>query len=1325
MTQNQARSGFGRSFLVEKILDTALAVEQTERWKQAIKTLNRQARLDSNWVPVIQNVSTTGDHQYNVQFINKHNPDDTRWIATTDPTFEHFKTFFNEQAQNLKEMFQVDSVTGKITAKTTSSNVSAGVGLGANKADLLKVIINWTAEGELYEKSDNPDLDTAVGVQSYLNLVQYSHGVVSEVAQVIAEIRPALKNGGAIAGEVAESLVSTIVKTAATEGLGALLNIANVVLDGIVLSKTSSTSERASATTTLVFDITSTTSSVLALGLGIAGASTASAILGAIAVPIAGLAAGIPTLVELYAQRTENAEKVAESFGTIAEGYAANSDGTRGMTYQAADQYRGTKSTLKPKGGAVITEIDLVRQQLTFGSQYLYQVNPEHPGRAHTKVGDRDSFLAGAGPDPGWQSNRGRNKQPLLSVREGLGCPETVQIQNADVIVLPRDIEIILDYKYGTVAPFYQELHSSPGINALHKIESTFYEKFYYDFHAGPDMAIDQFSSQYKPTTVAVKLDKARRTIVIPQVAEEKSYLTYKLEGHGGSYTVVLSEQNLNIRIKISDDADERWIFNIDRIGFRDHSTWLRPAGSWNLVFNDDGFTIGQTRAQTSFLPAAEPQRVRFEGRMPEQVVLCDNIGHIFMVNLQQKNMFLLLDITRNQNQSGYMDMNSRSLLYRAHVSYKYLKNSTASRIESVNNENVYVERGLGILETVPLINADNIAIIYEDSGKQYTGTWDPNNFALVAYCSDANGTDMQVDRNDNYDNIRETDVPQKLSFRGHFENVWTENNQIFFTEKMPQQGSQKPTVLQYCMYSGSGFYYIDAIDANSTLIDQILQQDYSALTLSKVDELLRQTNPNWTPYFQPGDPNRSYAYGKDTYTIIGKNSQDVGYQIKVHKDMGTSLSWKTELGIQSQVLPGPVLLLTGTQDSNTIVLPHFGGSYPPNYPHLAKSLKKAILFGQEGTDTYIVNTAIRDYEAIFILNYAKDITQDTLRLAGLNQQDFSYFQLGDDLVLFHTETGHWINIVGVFGTDQHYQHLQLQFQFSSLLVTEVPNHLHQLSANYIDLFINLEDVHFQRQGDNLVVLRQDKTDGIAYSNFYTTYTSLNYLQMFFRSTTGNSFLLNAEQLATLGSSGVNGQELVNAGSVQQFFDAIASCEAPSRSTVSKRGQDLVIGDEVYQNFFAQPAENQIVKMPLTLENAVIVQNNNSLMFVEITYTHIEDSPFGGQVARGSTKKTFCEFFNYYHYNHPDHAFGGDIKVQMPLSNGGSVVLSNATLTLFGWKTLRYLEQFKVNGFSFTYNDIDGRTMFMIRLDTDKQQVVAYQLGNQEIVRSSAQILSS
>ncbi len=136
-------------------------------------------------------------------------------------------------------------------------------------------------------------------------------------------------------------------------------------------------------------------------------------------------------------------------------------------------------------------------------------------------------------------------------------------------------------------------------------------------------------------------------------------------------------------------------------------------------------------------------------------------------------------------------------------------------------------EASWGTSQSVPVTNADNISILYEEPNPQnpavkrhYIGTWDQKNFALVAYHSDDHGTDLQVDRSDNYDNIQNGHLPQKLGFTGHFKDVWTQNNQIFFTEKMPSQGSKDPSVLQYCMYSGSGYYYIDNIDANSALMD-------------------------------------------------------------------------------------------------------------------------------------------------------------------------------------------------------------------------------------------------------------------------------------------------------------------------------------------------------------------------------------------------------------------------------------------------------------------------------------------------------------------------
>jgi len=1361
MPQNNVSSGFGRSSLVQSILDIYLAVEQTERWKQAVKTVGQEKKLDSNWMPVIQNVKSIGGGKYSVQFINKQNPDNNpQWIETNDATFDNFKVFFNDQAKDLGAFFQVDSVTGTVSTQIEGGTVSAGVGIGSNKADLVKAVVEWVASGELYDKSGNPDLDTAVGVQSYLNLAQYGHGIATEAAEVISAIRPALSNGGAVAREVSESLVSTVVKTTATEGLGIAMNIVNVVLDGIVLANTSSSVERASVTTTLVFDVVGTASSLLALGLGIAGASTAASILGAIALPIAGLAAGIPTLVALYAQRSENARKAAEPFGIIADGYKANADGTRGMIYQGADQYQKIPSALKPKGGAVITEIDLVNKKLKFGSQYLYQVNPDHKGAGHTKVDNRDSFFAG--PDIGRASAKAK-QLPRLSIRQGLGCPETMDLKYSDVevIVLPRDIEMTFDYEHAIVAPLWQEKESSPGINALRQIEShpDIYEKFYYDYWATSDYAISQFYPEYKATTVTVKLDKAKRSVVIPQVADiERSNLTYRLQGNGGTYIVALSEQEIDIRIQASDNPDERWIFNIDAIGLRTYSTWLRYPDCWTVTFHDDGFTIGQTRTEDKSLQitAAQPQRVKFEGKMPNYVVLSDNIGHIFIVNLKERNMSLMLNITKIQqtdsNKIGSMDMNSDSLLYRAYVSYRYLKQAAQS-----GNANAQVETG--ILKSVPLTNADNIAIVFEepDSRLHYMGICDLKNFALVAHCKDQTRdnppqmiTQMQVDRYSELSTMRDRDKPDKLAFKGVFENVWTANNEIFFTQKIPQQESGKNSVIQYCMYRGEGFCFIDAINANAKLMDQILAVPLGELRTSKVDRLLDQAGLILQMQPRPEVNRVDYVYGKDTYTIVGQNSQGVSYQIKVHKDAEPSLSWE-QGEIQYQILSGYALQLTGTSANNTIALTPLS-----NYPNL----KRAILFGQEGTDTYYVDRAILHYQAIFVLNYAKDTNQDVLRLTGFRTSDFSYTQQGEDIILTHKQSGNWLNLVGVSSsnpTANRYQHLQLQFDDVTFAVTEVASRLSLGNADATTIFMNLEGITFDKQGDNLVVSQNNKTDSIAYSNFYTTYTSLNGFQVKFPSTTtGNMLSLNAQELAALGKYNVKGQTVVTAGSTKQFVDRMqaeignVTIYEVSSGNVSRQGQDLVINGQVCNKFFERPTQSRQIKIPYLLNDGAFIQAGYDLVFMRVKYDHnwgmdlwtytgetypacrlsyfydsyIEPNPNQGYVT-GRLVQTFTELNNNpYRWGttHQLQVEKGNLNnlleqmsVQIPTQDGKTVILSYDALKKLGQESAKVLASStsydqQSNTFTFgSYSNTDALIGFRISLYFDPQtnEVVA------------------
>ncbi|ETW92114.1 MAG: hypothetical protein ETSY1_45090 [Candidatus Entotheonella factor] len=215
--------GFSRNSLLQKVLDTCIAIQHTQQWQQAITHLNQSAKLGSNWTPIIQNVETTPNGQYRVQFINMQKLDETRWLDTDSPIFHTFKNFLNQQYHDIGKIFQIDSTTGQITQKHGVSFTDDVTSPGINSGDMVKTIIDWVSSGELYDKSNNPDLDAAVGAQSYLNLVQYTQGIASEAAGVISEVLPALRNGGQVAQEVSESLVKTVVTTAATEGLAAVL----------------------------------------------------------------------------------------------------------------------------------------------------------------------------------------------------------------------------------------------------------------------------------------------------------------------------------------------------------------------------------------------------------------------------------------------------------------------------------------------------------------------------------------------------------------------------------------------------------------------------------------------------------------------------------------------------------------------------------------------------------------------------------------------------------------------------------------------------------------------------------------------------------------------------------------------------------------------------------------------------------------------------------------------------------------------------------------------------------------------------------------------
>ncbi|MDE9567255.1 hypothetical protein KKI93_25540, partial [Xenorhabdus bovienii] len=81
-------------------LRTTLVTLEAEQWGAkfdgAIIRLAQENKLDSCWMPVIGNIEDQGEDRYRIQFINRDNLDETRWVSSNDVTFVKFRRFIDK-----------------------------------------------------------------------------------------------------------------------------------------------------------------------------------------------------------------------------------------------------------------------------------------------------------------------------------------------------------------------------------------------------------------------------------------------------------------------------------------------------------------------------------------------------------------------------------------------------------------------------------------------------------------------------------------------------------------------------------------------------------------------------------------------------------------------------------------------------------------------------------------------------------------------------------------------------------------------------------------------------------------------------------------------------------------------------------------------------------------------------------------------------------------------------------------------------------------------------------------------------------------------------
>jgi len=528
---------------------------QTLRLEDATRRLLNEQPRAGQWVPVLGSLKQQGSN-YQLQLVNREQPEQTRLVTTTDRAFADFKRFVDPHLGAIRKVFTLGPAGMNVREDASLPDTLDGL----NSAFIVQSLMNWMSQRQREELGSNtlpPDLTTTLKVHSYVNGAQLAVGAVQDGAQVVGLVQAGLR------GEAnAVTTSSAGLKSLAGKG-GLLLSLSSVVLDGIELSKAPPEmcarfiAQLASDSANLSLSAASIAGTASGTAFGAAVAEFA----GPVGVLLAGLGIGVNALVDTYSSIAGNAARFGRSIQDFNDNILA------GGTH-----YDAEKKRLSPLPQMVIDELDLKNRQVRFGSP---QIHPsKHGATGSGKI--NYFFWAGDMPQSILQPDH------TIDIRQRLGLPDSAPLPadaaQATTVVLPGMPRSVIDsYRYNTL-PFATARHDA-GFDLLRKMEG---DDFDFDFYIFPsERIIDQVHTRYQPTTVKVTLGSESRRLQmqdLPSIAQ--GLLNYDLQADSGEYVVGLMP-GATVSLTSGDASQTEWILD------------ARSLSNDSVTFYESGISVG------------------------------------------------------------------------------------------------------------------------------------------------------------------------------------------------------------------------------------------------------------------------------------------------------------------------------------------------------------------------------------------------------------------------------------------------------------------------------------------------------------------------------------------------------------------------------------------------------------------------------------------------------------------------------------------------------------------------------------------------------------
>ncbi|WGS40739.1 C80 family cysteine peptidase [Burkholderia sp. JSH-S8] len=566
-----------------------------EQWAGVAHALKQANELGGDWSSTLKTrVTPSGDSE--VMFIRRNSSNSTlpvRWVCTDGEqlaTLTSFKTELAKLNVDVTKGLEWSHAANEVCVRADLAEENIPHTL--NAAFMLQTLMDLGSNSNHYA-----ELSTAVKVEVYAQLSQYAFQSAVDGAQLIHFINQALNADVKVLAVASNGLLGRLAPGANF--------VFNAIFIGATIAELHQTTDPVVAEAVKVklgLAIVNSGIDVAALAAGLVGAGVVSGVLAAVATPLAGLAVGIPQLVQNYAALRAGFDHVSEYFDWLMEGVAQPGLFERDAVW-------------REHPSAVIQSINFENGTLQYSN---VRVNATTGGSGHTVTGGWDHFFVR--PDPDY--NR------FLDVYSGLGLQNKMlsfDTGRAHTVQLPgrANRKILFEYQQLTGRRTAQ----AP---ALRRLREHYGSQFVWGMYAFPtDWGIYRATEELDVTEIAVTLDAANRTLIMPAVLsdDERHHLRYRLQGGGGQCAVVLPAVPASILIAASGAVAEQWLFDIDYVSKR-HTIQdgqivlgeLKPNVFSGLAIQRHQFSVGGQ--SVGFLEGQAPQRVTLSHTIASGITL-------------------------------------------------------------------------------------------------------------------------------------------------------------------------------------------------------------------------------------------------------------------------------------------------------------------------------------------------------------------------------------------------------------------------------------------------------------------------------------------------------------------------------------------------------------------------------------------------------------------------------------------------------------------------------------------------------------------------------